>query len=65
MRAYAILIVEKSGEAYLSQEAYLSLDNAHRFIKSRVPEPERLGMMKFRDAEEREYLIHDLRLVVD
>lgn len=63
MRAYAILVVEKSGEVHLSQEAYSSLDDAHRFIKSRVPEPGRLGMMKFMDAEGREYVIHDLRVI--
>lgn len=63
MRAYAILVVEKSGEAHLSQEAYSSLDDAHRFIKIRVPEPGRLSMMKFRDADGREYIIHDLRVI--
>jgi len=63
MRAYAILVVEKNGEVRLSQEAYSNLEDAHRFIKSRVPEPGRLSMMKFRDSEGREYLIHDLRVV--
>lgn len=63
MRAYAILVVEKNGETHLSQEAYSSLEDAHRFIKSRVPEPGRLSMMKFRDAEGREYVIHDLRVI--
>ena len=57
---YVVLVVEKSGEVNLSQESYSSLEDAHSFIKNRVPEPGRLGMMKFRDAEGREYLIHDL-----
>ena len=60
MRAYAILVIDKSGSAHLSQEAYSSLEDAHNFIKSRLPEPGRLSMMKFRDAEGREYLINDL-----
>ena len=63
MRAYAILVVDKSGSVHLSQEAYSSLEDAHRFIKSRVPEPGRLSMMRFRDSEGREYHIHDLRVV--
>lgn len=63
MRAYVILVVEKGGETRFSQEAYGSLEDAHRFIKSRVPEPGCLGMMKFRDSEGREYIIHDLRVV--
>lgn len=63
MRAYVVLVVEKSGETRLSQEAYGCLEDAHRFIKSRVPEPGRLSAMKFRDIEGREYIIHDLRVV--
>lgn len=63
MRAYAILVVEKSGACHLSQEAYSSLEDAHRFIRSRCPEPGRLSMMRFRDIEGREYQIHDLRVV--
>lgn len=63
MRAYAILVVDKSGSAQLSQEAYTSLEAAHRFIKSRVPTPGRLGMMKYSDSEGREYRIHDLRVI--
>lgn len=59
MRAYAVM-VRFNGTEKLSQEAYSSLEAAHRFIKSRIPEPGRLSMMKFRDAEGREYLIHDL-----
>lgn len=62
MTVYAVSI-RFNGTEKLSQEAYSSLEEAHRFIKSRVPEPGRLGMMKFRDAEGREYLIHDLRVV--
>lgn len=62
MTVYAVSI-RFNGTEKLSQEAYSSLEEAHRFIKSRVPEPYRLGMMKFRDAEGREYLIHDLRVV--
>ena len=63
MRAYAILVVDKSGSVHLSQEAYSSLEAAHRFIESRVPTPGRLGMMKYRDSEGREYLIHDLQVI--
>ncbi len=63
MRAYAILVVEKDGSARLSQEAYSSLEDAHKFIKSRAPEPGRLSMMRFRDDEGREYQVHDLRVV--
>ena len=63
MRAYVILVVDKSGSVHLSQEAYSSLEAAHRFIESRVPTPGRLGMMKYRDSEGREYLIHDLRVI--
>lgn len=63
MRAYVILVVEKGGDTSLSQEAYGCLEDAHRFIKSRVPEPGRLSMMKFRDSDGREYIIHDLRVV--
>ena len=63
MRAYVILVVEKAGETRLSQEAYSSLEDAHRFIRSRVPEPGRLSMMKFRDTDDREYVIHDLRVI--
>lgn len=59
MRAYAVM-VRFNGTEKLSQEAYSSLEAAQRFIKSRIPEPGRLSMMKFRDAEGREYLIHDL-----
>ena len=63
MRAYAILVVDKSGGAQLSQEAYSSLEAAHRFIESRVPTPGRLSLMKYRDSEGREYLIHDLWVI--
>ena len=63
MRAYAILVVDKSGGAQLSQEAYSSLDAAHRFIESRVPTPGRLSLMKYRDSDGREYRIHDLRVI--
>lgn len=59
MRVYAVM-VRFNGTEKLSQEAYRSLEAAQRFIKSRIPEPGRLGMMKFRDTEGREYLIHDL-----
>ena len=64
MRAYAVM-VRFNGTEKLSQEAYSSLEAAHRFIKSRIPEPGRLSMMKFRDAEGREYLIHDLMVRED
>ena len=63
MRAYAILVVERDGKARLSQEAYSSLEGAHKFIKSRVPVPGRLSMMLFRDGEGREYQVHDLRVI--
>lgn len=63
MRAYTILVVEKDGSARLSQEAYASLEDAHRFIKSRVPSPGRLSLMRFRDSEGREYQVHDLRVI--
>ena len=63
MRAYAILVLDGRGSARLSQEAYSSLEDAHRFIKSRVPEPGRLSMMRFRDCEGSEYQIHDLRVI--
>ena len=42
MRAYVVLVVEKSGEAHVSQEAYSRLEGAHWFIKSRNPDPDRL-----------------------
>lgn len=63
MRAYVILVVEKDGWTRISQEAYSTLEGAHRFVKSRTPEPSRLNMMKFRDIEGREYIIHDLRVI--
>lgn len=63
MRAYAILVVAKDGSARLSQEAYSSLEDAHKFIKSRVPIPGRLSPVRFRDSEGREYQVHDLRVV--
>ena len=63
MRAYTILVVARDGSARLSQEAYSSLEAAHRFIESRVPTPGRLGMMKYRDSDGREYRIHDLRVI--
>lgn len=59
MRVYAVA-VRTDGIEKLSQEAYSSLEAAQRFIKSRTPEPGRLSMMKFRDVEGREYIIHDL-----
>ena len=59
MRVYAVA-VRTGGIEKLSQEAYSSLEAAQRFIKSRTPEPGRLSMMKFRDIEGREYIIHDL-----
>ena len=59
MRVYAVM-VRFDGTEKLSQEAYSSLEAAQRFIRSRSPEPGRLSMMKFRDSEGREYLIHDL-----
>lgn len=62
MRVYAVMVCF-DGTEKLSQEAYSSLEAAHRFIKSRVPEPERLSMMKFRDAEGREYIIHNLLVI--
>lgn len=63
MRAYTILVVARDGGARLSQEAYSSLEDAHKFIKSRVPVPGRLNMMRFRDSESREYQVHDLRVI--
>lgn len=59
MRVY-VVAVRTGGIEKLSQEAYSSLEAAQRFIKSRTPEPGRLSMMKFRDIEGREYIIHDL-----
>ena len=53
MRVYAVLVLDERGSFGLSQEAYSSLEDAHRFIKSRVPEPGRLSMMRFRDSEGR------------
>lgn len=63
MRAYAILVVDRDGNARLSQEAYSSLEDAHKFIQSRSPTPGRLSLMRFRDSEGREYQVHDLRVV--
>lgn len=63
MRAYAILVIETDGSARLSQEAYSSIEDAHKFIKSRAPEPGRLSAMLFRDIEGREYQVHDLRVI--
>ena len=59
MRVY-VVAVRTGGIEKLSQEAYSSLEAAQRFIKSRTPEPGRLSMMKLRDIEGREYIIHDL-----
>ena len=63
MRVYVVLVLDERGSFALSQEAYSSLGDAHRFIKSRVPEPGRLSLMRFRDSEGREYRIHALRVV--
>lgn len=63
MRAYAILVVDKSGGVQLSQETYSSLEAAHRFIESRVPTLGRLSPMKYRDSDGREYRIHDLHVI--
>lgn len=60
MRAYVVVVVAPNKEVGVSQEAYSSLEDAQWFVGSRVPEPERLTPMKFRDSEGREYLIHDL-----
>ena len=57
------MVVEKSGASHLSQEAYSSLEDAHRFIRSRAPEPGQISLMSFRDADGREYHIHDLRVI--
>lgn len=62
MRVYAVM-VRFNGTEKLSQEAYSSLEAAQRFIKSRIPEPGRLGMTQFRDADGREYIIHDLLVI--
>lgn len=63
MRAYAILVTEKNGESKLSQEAYCNLDDAHRFIMNRVPEQQQLSMIKYRDIEGKEYVIHYLQVI--
>ena len=63
MRAYVVVVVAPNKEVSVSQEAYSSLEDAQWFVESRVPEPERLAPMKFRDSEGREYLIHDLRVI--
>ena len=60
MRAYVVVVVAPNKEVSVSQEAYSSIEDAQWFVGSRVPEPERLTPMKFRDSEGREYLIHDL-----
>ena len=60
MRAYVVVVVAPNKEVSVSQEAYSSIEDAQWFVGSRVPEPERLTPMKFRDSEGREYLINDL-----
>ena len=63
MRAYVVVVVAPNKEVSVSQEAYSNLEDAQWFVGSRIPEPERLTPMKFRDSEGREYLIHDLRVI--
>lgn len=63
MRAYVVLVYNKYGGVSISQEAYSSLEDAHKFVKSRAPIPGRLSLMRFRDDEGREYVIHDLRVI--
>lgn len=59
---YVVLVTPEASFGKVSQEGYSSLAKAQAFIESRSGNPRKISHWRYRDEDETEYLICEVRV---